>query len=247
MIAFVLERFSRGSAVMLLLILCTYFAVGIGFPFLIDPSLKADWLLFGIWTFMTVLMPWDVAPKRDLKLIVVGLAGGLVIEWWGTNTELWRYYTDERPPPWILPAWPIAALTIDRCATLLDHALPRLKEWANAYWVIAPLFAIAMTRFLWPSIHQPASWVVVAIMVGVTVVKPRPGRDLVLFVAGVSLGVFLEYWGTSRRCWIYYTEQVPPVEAVFAHGFASIAFARGVQLLSWNRTEGTVGSRDQVG
>ena len=61
--------------------------------------------------------------------------------------------------------------------------------------------------------------------------RPRPGRDAVLFVAGASLGIFLEYWGTSRRCWVYYSGQVPPAEAVFAHGFASVAFARGVQLI----------------
>jgi len=216
---------------MLALILATYGAVGIGFPFLVDPSLKADWLLFGIWIFMTVAMTWDVDPSRDLKLILTGLVGGLVIEWWGTNTELWRYYTDERPPLWILPAWPIAALTIDRFATLLERVMPRLAAAGRAYWLFMPAFVLAMTRFLWPSIAEPASWVVIGIMIAVVVGRPRPGRDAVLFVAGASLGIFLEYWGTSRRCWVYYSGQVPPAEAVFAHGFASVAFARGVQLI----------------
>ncbi len=230
-VAFIARRFSRRSLVMAVIVLTTYFTVGIRFPFLIDPTLKPDWLLFGVWSFMTLSMVWDVQPRRDLMLVVVGLCGGLVIEWWGTNTELWRYYTDERPPLWILPAWPIAALSIDRVATLFGRAVPALLWLGSAYWVVLPLFVVAMTRFAWPSIHQPASVVVVVLMLGVLLIQPRPDRDMVLFVAGVSLGIFLEYWGTSRRCWIYYTDQVPPPVAVVAHGFASVAFARGVQLI----------------
>jgi len=73
--------------------------------------------------------------------------------------------------------------------------------------------------------------VVIALMLTVLVGWPEPRGDMVLFIAGMSLGIFLEYWGTSRRCWVYYTGQVPPPVAVFAHGFASVAFARGVRLL----------------
>jgi len=242
LVSLIAGGFSRRSVGMLILIFSTYASVGIGFPFLIDPTLKADWLLFGIWTVMTLAMTWDVAPSRDVKLILTGLVGGLVIEWWGTNTELWRYYTDERPPLWILPAWPIAALTIDRLGTLLDAAVPILRTWGKAYWVIMPLFVVAMTRFLWPSIHEPASWVVIGIMLAVMLWRPRTGKDLTLFVAGASLGIFLEYWGTSRQCWIYYSGQVPPPEAVFAHGFASVAFARGVQFLELPFTVGAPGA-----
>ncbi len=54
-----------------------------------------------------------------------------------------------------------------------------------------------------------------------------------LFVAGSILGIFLEYWGTSRRCWTYHTNEVPPLIAVFAHGFASVAFVRATSILSW--------------
>ena len=52
------------------------------------------------------------------------MIGGLVIEAWGTQTLLWTYYTAERPPLWIIPAWPIASLTIDRLARLADRLLP---------------------------------------------------------------------------------------------------------------------------
>ena len=52
--------------------------------------------------------------RTDSLIVLVGLAGGLVIESWGTQTNLWFYYTSERPPLWIIPAWPIACLAIDR-------------------------------------------------------------------------------------------------------------------------------------
>ena len=231
---FVAERFSRRSAVALGLIAATYGVVWFFNPQLIDLERgRVDVLLIGIWTVMTVLMTWNVDPRHDLKLIVVGLAGGLTIEWWGTNTELWTYYTRERPPLWIIPAWPIAALTIDRMTVLATKLLPALENTARAYWVVVPAFIVAMTAFLWPSIEQPASWVVVAIMLVVLVAAPRTEWDMPLFIVGATWGIGLEYWGTSRGCWTYYTTEIPPWEAVLAHGFASIAFARGVQLLDY--------------
>ena len=84
-----------------------------------------------------------------------------------------------------------------------------------------------------PGVGAPASWVVVALLVGVPLVGRRPDRDVAIFLAGALLGVFLEYWGTSRRCWTYYTRAVPPVEAVLAHGFAAVAFARADDALGW--------------
>ena len=53
-----------------------------------------------------------------------------------------------------------------------------------------------------------------------------------LFLAGTSVGVFLEYWGTCRQCWTYYTHQVPPPIAVVAHGFAALAFNRVAQAIA---------------
>lgn len=238
--AFVRARFSERSSLVLGVILGAAFgacfAVGLGFPFLIDSSGHTDWLLLGVWAFMVLTLCWDVQPRRDLKLIAVGLVGGAAIEWWGTNSELWRYYTDERPPLWILPSWPIAAVSASRIATLYDRGVPQLRSLGPAYWIVLPAFVILMTLFLWPSITNPASWVVIAIMLAVTLFRAVPRRDLALFVAGTSLGGLLEYWGTSRRCWIYYTQEVPPPEAALAHGFVAVAFARGVQLLDRRAT-----------
>ena len=63
-----------------------------------------DWLLLGIFAFMSLQIMAKADLKADLPIILIGLAGGLVIESWGTQTELWTYYTYERPPLWIIPA-----------------------------------------------------------------------------------------------------------------------------------------------
>ena len=65
------------------------------------------------------------------------------------------------------------------------------------------------------------------IIVAFLSLTPTDHRLAVLtFVAGSGLGYFLERWGTTRLCWTYYTRQTPPIFAVFAHGFAAVAFWR---------------------
>ncbi|MBN2502290.1 MAG: hypothetical protein JXB38_16015, partial [Anaerolineales bacterium] len=70
---------------------------------------QLDWLLIGIFLVMSLLIMANADVKADLPIFLIGLMGGLVIEGWGTQTELWTYYTNERPPLWIIPAWPIAS------------------------------------------------------------------------------------------------------------------------------------------
>jgi hypothetical protein len=220
------------SLLLLIGLLTLYAGVGINWRHLLDTSQGPDWLLIVIWLIMTGLLIRAPDMKRDLPLAVAAMVGGAVIEWWGTSTALWTYFTQERPPLWILPAWPIAALAIDRLCQMSCRAVPVLARSGAAYWVIIPSFIIVMTRFMWPAIQHPASWVVVALMVMVMAVGVRRDRDMALFLVGSSAGIFLEYWGTSRHCWSYYTQQTPPLEAILAHGFASIAFARGAELLT---------------
>ncbi len=205
-----------------------YLGVAVAFNRLIDLSRGMDWLLAGIWAFMTLTLVWGVDVRRDLRLAAVAFVGGLVIEWWGTTTEIWTYYTAERPPTWILPAWPVAALTIERLALVTERALPRRLPAAPLWWVAFPGFVAWMTWFAWPSIGTTSTYVVIALMLGVLATAADRRRDLAILLAGALLGVFLEYWGTSRWCWRYYTLEVPPPVAAVAHGFASVAFARGV-------------------
>jgi hypothetical protein len=87
-----------------------------------------DWLLIGIFGFMSVTIITHANLKTDLLIVFVGICGGLAIESWGTQTNLWFYYTDERPPLWIIPAWPIASLSIDRITRLLAFLTTKVTK-----------------------------------------------------------------------------------------------------------------------
>ena len=232
--------YDRRSAITLVVFIVIAASIGYHWSDLLDANGEMDWLLAGIWVWLTAMLTRHVSPRRDLLLVITGLAGGGVIEWWGTTTGLWSYFTLERPPLWILPAWPIAALSIDRMGQELDRGLaavygrrsPRraLRAFRFGYWLIMPLFVVGMVSFLAPSLDKTSSQVVVVLMLVVTLHSPDPRRDLVLFFAGSFMGIFLEYWGTSRQCWTYYTHEIPPPIAIVAHGFAAVAFARAAGL-----------------
>ncbi len=83
-----------------------------------------------------------------------------------------------------------------------------------------------MTAFVWPYVHEPLTVLSIVAMLAVLVTPGRTRQDVTLMLAGSGLGLFLEYWGTSRHCWNYYTGEIPPLAAIFAHGFASVAFQR---------------------
>lgn len=226
----VLARYDRNSARALASLAVLYAAVAAVWTDYIDLSLGMDWLLAGIWVFMTATLCWGIDPRRDLVRVAVGFVGGLCIEAWGTLSVLWFYWTDERPPLWILPAWPVAALAIDRIAQALRTLVPR-APWRLLRWTLLPLFVLWMTRFAWVTAGHWATQAAIVAMVGVALWPGDDREDVTLFLGGACLGVFLEFWGTSRGCWTYYTREVPPWEAVVAHGFASVAFQRGAAVL----------------
>jgi hypothetical protein len=189
---------------------------------------QVDWLLLAIFGAMSVLIMVGADIRRDAWIAGIGLMGGLVIESWGTQTGLWTYYTAERPPLWIIPAWPVASLAIDRLARLLEQPTRRLGRRATAalYGALFGGFAILMAIFVWPSARfslTVAAGVLCAFLIA-TPVQPRTA--IAVFIAGVGLGYFLELWGTTRFCWTYYTLETPPPFAVLAHGMAAVAFWR---------------------
>jgi hypothetical protein len=227
-----LAGWTRASAVAIVAVVLGYAAVAWTWREYLHPELGMDWLLAGIWAFMTLLLAWRLDVRRDLRLVLVGLAGGAVIEWWGTTTSLWTYFTRERPPLWIIPAWPVAALTIHRMPLLLGRFVPGLWRAGRAYGVLLLAFCVGMGAFAWPSAGIVSTQVVFVLIGGVALLGADPDVDTAIFLAGSFLGVFLEYWGTSRHVWNYYTHEVPPPAAVFAHGFASVAFARAERVVA---------------
>jgi hypothetical protein len=193
---------------------------------------QMDWLLLSIFAAMSLLIMAGADLKADVLITLVGLAGGLVIESWGTQTELWTYYTLERPPLWIIPAWPIASLSIDRLVRLLRRSVQRLGPapypavFSSLYWVLFPAFYVLMLVFVWPTMDKSLT-LMALILCTLLILTPTDHRLAVLtFVAGSGLGYFLERWGTTRLCWTYYTRQTPPLFAVLAHGMAAVAFWR---------------------
>jgi hypothetical protein len=207
-----------------------------------------DWLLVGIWLVMSLLIMAGADLRKDVWVVFVGFVGGLVIESWGTQTEIWWYYTAERPPLWIIPAWPIASLSIGRLVRLLQSLINfttkatkehqekkivnlRVPPWSlwldkTIYWAIFLTFFILMLNFVWPTMDKSLT-IMATILVIFLILTPTDHRRAVLtFIAGSGLGYFLEYWGTTRACWTYYTLAKPPFFAILAHGMAAVAFWR---------------------
>jgi hypothetical protein len=202
--------------------------------------LYLDWLLIGLFAFMSFSIVARADLRRDALILFVATVGGLVIEAWGTQTNLWHYYTSERPPLWIIPAWPIATLSIDRITRFLDFVvdecgtrfLPRaprafIFNFKHVYWAIFALFLTLMFTFVAPTFNKPYTLMALALCLGLVLTPTDHRRAVLVFIAGVALGYFLELWGTTRECWTYYTLQTPPVFAVLAHGMAAVSFWRG--------------------
>ena len=196
-----------------------------------------DWLLLGVFLFMSFTIIVRADLRTDTLIVFVGIFGGLAIESWGTQTNLWHYYTAERPPLWIIPAWPIASLSIDRITRFLNHGLRRLLSSVQSretldsafkilYWITFASFLTLMLVFVSPTFDK--SYTLLSLLLCILLIlTPTDYRyAFFTFLAGAGLGYFLELWGTTRECWTYYTYQTPPLFAVLAHGMAAVAFWR---------------------
>jgi hypothetical protein len=221
---------------------------------LLDPKrpvwVQLDWLLLGIFAVMSLLIMGGANLRADALIILVGLAGGLAIESWGTQTRIWTYFTLERPPLWIIPAWPIASLSIDRLFRGLNHLIPQGTSafFRRAYWPVFLGFYALMITFVWPTLDRSLTLMSLGLC-AFLILTPTDQRAAVLtFAAGAGLGYFLERWGTTRACWTYYTRATPPLFAVLAHGMAAVAFwraARAAAVLkpTWQRISGLLARR----
>ena len=204
--------------------------------------LYMDWLLLGIFIFMSITIVARANIKTDVLIVFVGICGGLAIESWGTQTNLWHYYTAERPPLWIIPAWPIASLSIDRITRFMNWAIQKMETQTQQpvhrsifpalYWITFASFMTLMLIFVSPTFDKSYT-ILATILCVMLILTPTDHRmALLTFLAGIGLGYFLELWGTTRQCWTYYTFETPPLFAVLAHGMAAVAFWRAGLLVS---------------
>jgi hypothetical protein len=207
-----------------------------------------DWLLVGIWLVMSLLIMAGADLRVDAKIVFVGTVGGLVIEAWGTQTNLWHYYTAERPPLWIIPAWPIAALSTDRIVRIVNRVIsritPRFPDFLTpnyitpnflprlSYFLIFLPFLAIMLLFVAPTFDKSLTWMALLLCALLIITPTDHHLASITFLAGAGLGYFLELWGTTRECWTYYTLQTPPFFAVLAHGMAAVAFWRTTLILN---------------
>jgi hypothetical protein len=205
-----------------------------------------DWLLIGIFAFMSITIISHANLKKDLFIIFVGICGGLAIESWGTQTNLWHYYTAERPPLWIIPAWPITSLSIDRITRAMNFlttkVILRLRSgqapenkgdfiFKILYVITFVSFLSLMVVFVAPTFDKSFTWLSLGLCILLILTPTDYLFALLTFIAGSGLGYYLELWGTTRECWTYYTHQTPPLFAVLAHGMAAVAFWRAGLLL----------------
>lgn len=239
-------RFHRGSLFAVLGLLAVVGALALGWPHLAKAELDAifaggswaarmDWLLAGLGLFFFLCVA--LSPSRDdLAVAGAGLIGGVIIEVWGTRAGLWHYYTFEKPPLWILPAWGISALSNEKLQRMLLSLAPaRWKEEiitgesgtkglrAAYVAVFLPLFCF----YLWwsrPAPFHPYTLAVTALMFFSLWRIRFPAYALSLFFSGALLGIFLEIWGTTRFCWNYYDHGQPSPFPITGHGLAALAF-----------------------
>jgi hypothetical protein len=197
--------------------------------------LQIDWLLIGNFLVMSLLIMVNADLRKDLPFVVIALLGGYIIEAWGTLSGLWTYYTYETPPLWIIPAWPIAALSVNRLYLISCQITKRIPEiwFCRLYWPLFGIFYLLLWRFAWPGLPHPLTWFAL-LLCAVIIISERDQRSaLLIMVVGSGLGYFLERWGTTRLCWMYHTGGTPPFITVLSHGMASVAIWRVYQAYIW--------------
>jgi hypothetical protein len=203
-----------------------------GFPFW-KTALEAA--LFGMILLLTACaVPRRANPRKDSLIFAFGCLFGWIAEAWGTRAGVWRYYTGETPPLWIVPAWGLAGLVIDRASRAAERRFspgwtPRAQ--ASGYYTLACAFAASFALFVFPASAQASSLGLFAAFLAGLLIRPRPS-DFWLFATGAACVFFADFWGVTNRCWAYHTQR-PGNPAGAAEGIAfGMLFDAALVLLS---------------
>lgn len=166
--------------------------------------------LFGAIMLHTLrVVPRGADPRRDFLRAAIALAAGWLAEAWGTRLSLWRYYTAEAPPLWIVPAWALGAVVVRRTA---DAWAPRVAAWPEfprltAHIAVGLLMFAVTLAFSWPTVSQPATLAVLAACAAALLWRADPARDLPVLLAGAVCVLFADTWGTTNNCWRYWLQR----------------------------------------
>lgn len=172
----------------------------------------ARWRLLGEMALFSAILlvtwreiPATTRPRRDAWIVVLGAALGWAAEAWGTRTGVWRYYTGERPPLWIVPVWPLGALLVER----LSDRFKRGPAPAGRYWALAALAYGIFLAFTAPWLGTPAGLAAAALVAAALTVGVEPEEEFWPLAAGMACVFFADLWGTTNDCWRYYAHRLP--------------------------------------
>lgn len=160
-------------------------------------------ILIGAWK----TIPAAANPAHDLAVLVIASAAGFAAEAWGTRLGLWTYYTWERPPLWIVPAWPLGAALVERVAARARERFGPAP--AGAYRVAAAAAFSICAAFCAPWRASPAAWAGLAAVAAALWAGADAREEFWPLVVGFGAIVFADGWGTTNGCWSYYVAARP--------------------------------------
>lgn len=172
-------------------------------------KLIGEVVLFGGILLATLrLIPARVEPARDGTLAALASIAGYLAEYWGTHTGLWTYYTRERPPLWIVPAWTLGALVIDRLGSRAEQTLGSgwdEKRRCAGYRLLLVLFLAVTGAFILPH-PSLGAFAGLAALAAALAFASDPARDVWPLAAGLACVFFADLWGVTNNCWRYHTQ-----------------------------------------
>lgn len=193
-----------------------------------EPDLGIVVCLAALGGLAIALRGWST---RDL---VAGLLIGATIEFWGTRSAAWSFYTGEEPPLWIAPAWAlldvatiaVTAAVWHRCGPATQRAIG-MTRW--------PLLAVAAALLGAFCIEHVALrwWLPVGAVLVMVVGTGGSASDGAVMVVGALLGGMCEVVGIGDGLWRYAGTTGVPAFAIAGHAVAAVLFVRVGAAISW--------------